>query len=346
MTRAIGTADSGNSGDSGDSGDSGSFDGGGGSISLASPVIRPIGVSPVPWQNVGEDFFRGNKWPPADLVWTNPGQPPVPWTYANTKQFPRSAWTGYFLSVAVLAEFVKATATDAANAPPTYQWDEIDIPDWQTFTAAQIEHELYQLYKLIDYRPGVMAEALAEIQGIQAYWQGLLMSSVRSHPATTYLMHIAIHIGEFQAMHYKYKWPDPVTHKTGYGRPRASQLSPVLMPPIAVPGHASYPSGHSTQTHLLSGLMAQVMPAAVTTALPINATPKPAPAFQPPIVPVAPASLLDRLAERVSRNREVLGLHYPSDTRAGKIVADRSLTLLLQCPTVIDLIAAAKQEWL
>ena len=90
--------------------------------------------------------------------------------------------------------------------------------------------------------------------------------------------------------------------------------------------------------------MAQVMPAAVTAAVPINANPQVLPPVLPPIV-ATPTSLLDRLAERVSRNREVLGLHYPSDTRAGKIVADRSLKLLLQCPSVKDLIIQAKLEW-
>jgi hypothetical protein len=55
--------------------------------------------------------------------------------------------------------------------------------------------------------------------------------------------------------------------------------------------------------------------------------------------------LLDRLAERVSRNREVLGLHYPSDSAAGRLLAAYSLYLLLQCPTVINTIVSAQQEW-
>ena len=57
------------------------------------------------------------------------------------------------------------------------------------------------------------------------------------------------------------------------------------------------------------------------------------------------ASLLDRLAERVSRNREVLGLHYPSDTAAGRNLAGQSLPLLLQCPTVAAYVTNAQKEW-
>ena len=119
-------------------------------------------------------------------------------------------------------------------------------------------------------------------------------------------------------MHYKRK-----NH-----RPRPSQLSPALMPPIAVPGHASFPSGHATEGYLLAGLLARVLPPAVTTALPVTAG-----SGNP-----NPASLLERLAERIARNREVLGLHYPSDTLTGQFLAQQTLALLVQCPTVSDLL--------
>ena len=40
------------------------------------------------------------------------------------------------------------------------------------------------------------------------------------------------------------------------------------------------------------------------------------------------------MARRAARNREVLGVHYPSDTRFGFRLAARCLPLFLQCPTV------------
>jgi hypothetical protein len=273
---------------------------------------------------VGEDFYRGNKWPPADLVWANPGQPPVPWHDANPARYPRSAWTSHYLSLSVLGEFA------------TTGWSAFQLPDWRA-NAVPVADELYELYQLIDYRPGVMAEAVAEIQGIQTYWQGLLMCSQRSHPRTLDLMFIAIRVGEFLAMYYKHHLGNDNDGNPIPDRPRPSQLSPALLPPIAVPGHASYPSGHSTQSHLLSYLLASIpapFPAALTTPLPINSNPA-----QPA------ASLLDRLAERVSRNREVLGLHYPSDTAAGRLLATNNLPRLLACPTVHALLPLAAQEW-
>jgi membrane-associated phospholipid phosphatase len=51
------------------------------------------------------------------------------------------------------------------------------------------------------------------------------------------------------------------------------------------------------------------------------------------------------MAQRIARNREVLGLHYPSDSAAGKILATESFALLKTCKTVTELITAAKNEW-
>ena len=119
-----------------------------------------------------------------------------------------------------------------------------------------------------------------------------------------------------------------------------------LMPPVPVPGHASYPSGHATQAYLLSGLMAQVMPAVVNTPLG-PAIPPPTPTA-PPINPLA--TVLERLAERVARNREVMGLNYRSDSTAGQNVAAQILPVLLACPTMAapapnGVIAMARLEW-
>jgi membrane-associated phospholipid phosphatase len=111
------------------------------------------------------------------------------------------------------------------------------------------------------------------------------------------------------------------------------------MPPIAVPGHAAFPSGHATAAYLISGLLARVMPAAVTADL------QPVPASGN----TTAASLLTRLAERIARNREVLGLHYKSDSLAGQFLAQHTLDLLGLCPTAKVLLGAgaggARHEW-
>ena len=62
-------------------------------------------------------------------------------------------------------------------------------------------------------------------------------------------------------------------------------------------------------------------------------------------MPVATHAGIDALAERAARNREVLGLHYPSDSAAGKELALRSLAIVKAAPALNALIQAAKGEW-
>jgi membrane-associated phospholipid phosphatase len=170
------------------------------------------------------------------------------------------------------------------------------------------------------------------------YWCGVLMFGKASHPWTYDLMEIALRIAQFQAMHYKRMANKAkATDKEGRGRPRPSQLSPALMPPIEVPGHASYPSGHATEAYLISKCLAEVMPAAAST-----------PYDQPRAGhPGDPESTpLQRLAQRVARNREVLGLHYKSDSLAGMVLATHTFGILMACPTIKNVVIPnAKDEW-
>jgi hypothetical protein len=51
------------------------------------------------------------------------------------------------------------------------------------------------------------------------------------------------------------------------------------------------------------------------------------------------------MAQRIARNREVLGLHYPSDSQAGKDLAEFTFPLLMACDQVSGILAAAQDEW-
>jgi acid phosphatase (class A) len=79
--------------------------------------------------------------------------------------------------------------------------------------------------------------------------------------------------------------------KRRYNRPRPSVVLPAIHPVVPVPPYASYPSGHATQSIVIATLMSEVAPKA--------------------------AERLTALAVQVGRNREIAGLHYPSDTNAG-----------------------------
>lgn len=79
--------------------------------------------------------------------------------------------------------------------------------------------------------------------------------------------------------------------KRRFNRRRPSVVLPNIRTVVPVPPYASYPSGHATQAVVIATLMSELAPKA--------------------------AKRLRELATQVGRNREIAGLHYPSDTVAG-----------------------------
>ena len=56
---------------------------------------------------------------------------------------------------------------------------------------------------------------------------------------------------------------------------------------------------------------------------------------------------LEWLADRVALNRERAGVHYASDSRAGKFLAQECFTRMYsnECPTIKKLIDDAAAQW-
>jgi hypothetical protein len=248
-----------------------------------------------------------------------------PWKNAAPSAFPRRYWTSFHYALSVLGEFV------GTKSAAGFQWDSPHIQNalQQILNRAKVADELEELVALVEYRSGVMSEAMAERSAFVRYWQGVLMFDFASAPWTYDLVEIAAIIGQFQAMHYK----------RHFNRPRPSQYSPSLLPPIDPPGHPAFPSGHATEAYLMALCLAEVMPSTAST--PANFQPSPG----APLQPLPDSSPLHRVAQRIARNREVLGLHFPSDSAAGKKLAEETFEILKACPTVKNVIAEAKKEW-
>jgi hypothetical protein len=237
---------------------------------------------------------------------------------ANGFVYPEMAWDPEHLSMVLLADFVQVPDQVPAPAP---LW-------WTTFTAGLTlqlpdhDHndlELRELTHLIEYRSGDIREALAQRSNIAKYYQGILSFTRFTHPYTVYLINAAVRIGQFQAMHYK----------RIFDRPRPSHLSPSLMPPFYVPGHASFPSGHATQAYLVTACLKQVMASAGASV----------------------QEALDRMAIRIARNREHCGLHTRSESVAGEYLATQTFLILQQMATVPNsrmkrIVDEATKEWL
>jgi hypothetical protein len=84
--------------------------------------------------------------------------------------------------------------------------------------------------------------------------------------------------------------------KHEFNRVRPYKLDKLIIPTAPEPKHAAYPSGHSTQAYFISALLSQKYPVKKNSN--------------------------DKMAIRVATNREVAGIHYVSDSKYGKIVAE------------------------
>jgi membrane-associated phospholipid phosphatase len=165
-----------------------------------------------------------------------------------------------------------------------------------------------------DERGDALGEILSQSDEFLSWFMGLLCATPGSHPATFALGQSASAVATLGVQHFK-RLDD---------RRRPSQLCPALRPPIEVPGHAAYPSGHATQSFLIARCLAAAV-AGGPSALASEA--------------------LDALANRIARNREIAGVHYPSDTAAGRDLAAQLFAALDGVATFKAQLAAATAEW-
>lgn len=113
--------------------------------------------------------------------------------------------------------------------------------------------------------------------------------------------------------------PQIMRQKKIYNRVRPSYLDPTIKIVIEIPLHPAYPSGHSTQAHLRAHVLSELDP--------------------------AHRDVYFQAAKRIARNREVAGLHYPSDSKAGAILAEQLFKNLMGDTDFAKRLAAAKAEW-
>jgi hypothetical protein len=107
--------------------------------------------------------------------------------------------------------------------------------------------------------------------------------------------------------------------KNSFDRVRPSFLDSQLTTAITVPEHPAYPSGHATQAYLAYLLLRELDTENAETYL--------------------------QAATRVARNRELAGVHYPSDSEAGVLLATRLYPLLFEDAEFAFLFAQAQGEW-
>jgi hypothetical protein len=238
----------------------------------------------------------------------------------NAPKFPDRNWSAEWYSWLALTDFV---VTGWKTIDPSTQagwpaWVPFPAPaNWTALNAGtQVPTEIGHLVTAAqNERADALGEILSQANEFISYFLNLMTAAPGAYPQTTKLLSIASLVGTFVAMYYKAQ----------YARPRPSELCPALLPPIAVPGHASFPSGPSTQAHLRALCMNDVL-----NGLPQQKT---------------MVDDLWTLADRIARNREIAGLHYESDTAAGVAFARSILPLLASTGRYQTTRDAAKLEW-
>jgi membrane-associated phospholipid phosphatase len=221
-------------------------------------------------------------------------------------------------------------------------------------TAVRAEIEELQML-MQDDRERYLAESEAQADGLADYVILFLGIDRGSFPWTVELINCALAIGNIAYF----------TYKARFHRVRPSYLCPGLTLPYGPPRHPSYPSGHSFLGHLIALLLLEIPAVARRYGIfpsppegKIGARPTPGGAGDPPAAELAGRGDIDSpllwLAARLAKNRERLGVHYPSDSSASRHLAAGIWQALMQpvnanqeivCPTLKRVIARAKAEW-
>ena len=102
-------------------------------------------------------------------------------------------------------------------------------------------------------------------------------------------------------------------------RPRPTQLDPTLTTVVAVQPHAAYPSGHAAQSYASALVLGMVDP--------------------------KNAEKYKQIALDVAHHREVAGVHFPSDSAAGRMLAEQVVTALFEKPAIQKRLELAKKEF-
>jgi acid phosphatase (class A) len=107
--------------------------------------------------------------------------------------------------------------------------------------------------------------------------------------------------------------------KKRFNRARPHQLEPRLHPAIAVPTHPAYPSSHALQGYLVARTLSLLFPQNSEDLMVVGV--------------------------EIGREREIAGLHYPSDSKASRALGEELFSRLQQNEKFLAEVEAARKEW-
>lgn len=307
------------------------------------PVARfeyatPAALGPLPWIL---DFANGDEWPPfptalrlnpKDFEWQTSDWDPAlrfwdlpfdphltEWlqdlNMATPAVMAAREFAAHHLSWKAIPVDQGRPLADTIQSHFENQKDYPGILKWRT-DSATIDQELNELVDLMgDDRARYLEETSVQSGQATPYIVHLMGFDPAAKPWTMELMNCAAAIGNLVKMQYK----------SCYRRVRPSFLCAGLAPPWGPPQHPAFPSGHSTVTHLTVLFLLSVPGIAQRFGIFDKETPG---LVRPPnLADFKTAYGQDQrspllwLAWRIAKGRERLGLHYSSDSAAGRVLA-------------------------
>jgi membrane-associated phospholipid phosphatase len=176
-----------------------------------------------------------------------------------------------------------------------------------------VQGEIHYLLDLMRQERGIyLEETIAQADFASLYFFNLLGFSRGDKPRTARLIDMAVQIGLMAVCEFK----------DHFKRVRPSEICPGLFPLFGPPGHPAFPSGHATQSFLIWRCIREIAPRFGDQA--------------------------KWLAKRIAKNRERLGLHYPSDSAAGRFLAQQLFSILKNdplCTRFQHALGEAAAEW-
>jgi hypothetical protein len=202
-------------------------------------------------------------------------------------------------------------ANNAFYAAQRFTWELLDIPPPPGPDYSRLETEVLLSMQA---RAGERNRRQPDIEredtlDVSEFMRPLRIEGIAGYEATEGLFYSILTACEYVGLIYKDK----------YNRMRPSQFEPRLRPLLAVPAHEAYPSNHSFQCFSIVFAFNTILPEHPVT------------------------DELARVAQCVAENREWAGLHYPSDTEAGRELARRFSPYLRDAFHAAYL--AVQQEW-
>ncbi len=138
-------------------------------------------------------------------------------------------------------------------------------------------------------------EILTQLQPAEAVWSSITGLNGNRFPRTLELIDIALDVTV----------PVVYRFKQHFLCPRPFEYSSQIRPVVLTPSHDSWPSGHSTEAHVTARLLS-ILAAQCGDGTWAAAT----------------KERLFESALRIAQNRQVAGLHFPTDTSVGRVLGD------------------------